>query len=236
MRYLLTAFILFYGSTLIASDEIKVNKSALQLEEQYLELANTLSHARNQSKKGCDGEVEARLQDIMHLVREAKFYFDKNKNYNKSEKREFDPVLNILKAVKHTVSIRELLGLLPFDNPNLFANELQGSVLWGPAPGAYENMSMISFISSTEYKIHKRAYSPSGKSIWTEKTGTFNVSTFTSQSMKVSLNREGLHPLDFQLKRYGNEPNRMWVLIPFQELSQDSHKVSFVEFPRECGL
>ena len=213
---------------------IEENKTASRLEKQFLSLANTLSRVRT-TQGPCDGEVEARLQDIAYLVREAQFYYNENKEFNLESDKEFKPQVQISKALKDTVSLREMFGYLPLEDASLFAEGLQGAILWGPAPGAYDNMSFIKFLSTTQLELHTREYGFFGESIWHKKAASYSLENFTSQSMKVVIYPDGEGPTEYQLRRYGNEPNRQWVMIPVTNLKADPFLEGYVEFPRECG-
>lgn len=207
----------------------------LKLETNHLAIADTIASVQNKDG-ACGGPIEAYTMDIVENVIKARRYFD-DANYNTSSKRKFKVSDEVTNALKTTLALKDIMNMLDYKDPKTFEHALNRVVMWGPAPGAYGNMSYIEFGPNNTAKIGSLSLldeKPYFK--WEVKEAKFFVKKSVSSpyySPMIVEIHEGERVEAYKLNN-SFEWDGMWNMIPVGKKESNPWLDGFVDFPSEC--
>jgi hypothetical protein len=202
----------------------------LRVETAYLEVADAL--ASSHVKYGACGPIEAYTSEIVSSVRQARYAFDGNRDMNKREGRKFTITKNTTEALKTTLALKDIMNMLDRRDVTTFEHALNRVVMWGPAPGAYGNMSFIRFSNKNKVTLGElKLLDEAPWYEWVETEAFFEVS-MRGQRIIVSINANETRQ-EYILKM-SYEWSKQWVLVPTETPDANPWTKGFTDFPSEC--
>lgn len=204
------------------------SQTALKLENQYRDIAETLSVEFN--KGGACGAFEIYTSDIVESAQKARNYFDSNWELNEQTNRKFTLSPETLKAMKSTLALKDIMSMLDRNDPKTFEHALNRVIMWGPAPGAYGNMSYIEFgennkvVSAELELLNEEPWYQ-----WNKRETTFSV-VKSGHDLIVRVGHE-----EYVLKKqYDQYVQGVWVLTPIDRKDGNPWMSGFIDTPSEC--
>lgn len=230
------SFGLAFAEQAIDSEPVS-NLDAVELEEQYLGIANKLAELHNQH--GACGPIESYTSDIVESLTQAKRYYDLNAGFNELYEREFTPSDEVLKALSTTLVLREIMGQIDYFNIESFETALEGVVMHGPSPGAFGHTSYLEFGEKGSVVERRMNLDEGGEPflpLWEEFEGIYQVEEQNDYGIVIVFNYEADGYEKRYVLNYSFEINQ-WYLLPLKtiEFFNNPFMEGYVDLPDECS-
>jgi hypothetical protein len=234
MLNLLISLLFIFSTASSNEGESASNLDALELEQQYLEVANKLAEVQNQ--EGPCGAIEAYTTDIVASLVQAKRYYDVNASFNTQTERVFSPSEAVLTSLSSTFVLREIMGRVDYSNLQSFENALSGVVMHGPSPGAFGHTSYLIFGNDNAVFDRKMVFDTEGNPVWQNFKGRYKVEEQNEFGVVVTIYyEEDGYETRFVLN-YSFEINQ-WYMLPLKtiEFFKNPFVDGYVDLPDECS-
>ena len=204
-----------------------INQPAYDLEQHYLGISKIL--ADEHEKSACGGDIEVYTANVVDSVRKAREYFDYNYDWNKAYGRLFtiDPV--VTHSLATTLALKDIMHMLDFNKPQTIAHALNRVIMWGPAPGAYGNMTYLQFGQNGKLVFAELVFDNNGDYYWVYSGGSFAVRYNVDITIDVTV---GGSTRSYYLKK--DFHTNMWNMVPVVNPVANPYFEGFVDYPSEC--
>lgn len=224
---------LLLSTKALSVEGVYINESALELEEQYRNIAETLSQAYLEGG-ACGAEVEVYMDDIVEAAKKSRDFHDTNREYNENFEDLFSLKPSTLKVLKSTFALKDIMNVYERGDAASYEHALNRVVMWGPAPGAIGNATRLTFGQNNSVTFsYAEVIGQAPWVVWKGTEGSFRVSIQEHNKVVVTLEieeRDGHN----QFELYYDWESQMWVMSPLHVEDANPFFDGFVDLPSEC--
>jgi len=233
MKKLITTLgIALLSTQALAVEGVYINEAALELEEQYVNIADIL--ATEYLEHGACNGLEAYQDSIVDAVKKSRQYHDNNYEYNLATEDLFSLTPNTLEAIKTTFALKEVMNMLEPGDAASYENALNRVVMWGPAPGAYGHIRKLVFGENLKVTFYSKELLDEAPWVkWNETPGDFYVS-FEGQKKIINLGGPDSNGYD-RFELYFDWQYKEWMMKPLDLDNANPFFDGYTDFPDECS-